>query len=199
MDPIALPASMPLKEVTFSLSTNTRIFTSPFTQGTQRLAMPGARWKASYVFAPLTRQEASPWQAFLAELDGAAQTFFANDPAATIPQGTGSGVPLVDGGGQSGSQLITNGWSPSQTVLKAGDYFQIGSELKMITANAVSDISGSATLKFKPALRSIPADNAPLIVTNPHCVMRLVDDEQTSWHVDESRFYTLQFSAIEAF
>jgi hypothetical protein len=188
---------MPLSEVTFSLATNTRIFTSPFTQTSQRLAMPGAHWEASFVFSALKRNDAAPWQAFLMKLKGAASTFFANDPSATHPQGTGSGIPLINGSGQTGTQLLTDGWLPSQTVLKAGDYFQIGSELKIITADVTSSISGSATLQFEPALRSIPIDNTPLIVLNPQCVMRLVDDKQTSWHVDESGFYKLQFSGVE--
>jgi hypothetical protein len=161
--------------------------------------MPGARWKASYVFAPLTREQASPWQAFLAKLHGAALTFFASDPAALTPMGSVSGTPLVNGGGQSGTSLFTSGWTPSQTVLKAGDYFQIGSELKLMTADALSGVDGTAMLTFEPALRSIPVDHAGLIVTNPQCVMRLADDDQTSWDVDESRLYTMKFSAIEAF
>ena len=69
----------------------------------------------------------------------------------------------------------------------------------MIVVDALSDISGNATLQFEPALRLLPADNAPLIVSNPQCVMRLVDDDQAAWHVDESRFFTIQFSAVEAF
>lgn len=41
-------------------------------------------------------------------------------------QGSGSGSPTVNGGGQTGKQLVTNGWTHSATnVLMIGDLFNV--------------------------------------------------------------------------
>src|SRR4051812_41289591 len=39
--------------------------------------------------------------------------------------GAGGGPPLVNGASQTGGSLITDGWTPSLTVLKAGDIFTL--------------------------------------------------------------------------
>ena len=197
--PIDFPTTVKPRSSKFALQSNTRVYASPMSQSTQRLEMPGARWKATYEFPPMTRAECAPLISFLTKLRGAASTFYGFDPAARELLGTGAGTPLVNGAGQTGRILISDGWIANQTVLKTGDYFQIGTELKVVTDDVTSDSSGNATISFEPALRSSPANNALITVTNPTCIMRLIDDEQTSWDVDESMFYRIQFSAIEAF
>jgi hypothetical protein len=77
-------------------------------------------------------------------------------------RGDGGGTPLVAGASQTGASLNTDGWPATTTVLKAGDYFSVNGELKMVTADCVSDASGNATVEFAPILRSAPADNAAL-------------------------------------
>lgn len=188
-----------ISDCRFGIKTNTLLFQSPLSGSTQRLSLPGARWEATYTLTPHNKSEAGVILAFLVSLDGSANSFYGFDPDRKTPQGTGNGTPLVNGGSQVGSTLVTDGWANSETVLKAGDYFQVGNELKMITEDITSDGSGNATLVFKPVLRSSPADNASIITTNPKCIMRLVDDNQAGWDTNLNSLYGFTFSAVETF
>jgi len=94
--------------------------------------------------------------------------------------------------------LICDGAQASTTVLKAGDYFEVNSELKMVTDDATSDSSGDVTINFSPSLRSSPSDDASITTTNPKCEMKLVDDNVT-WGQSIGDVYSISFSAIEVF
>ncbi len=86
------------------------------------------------------------------------------------PNGAGGGTPLVNGASQTGSALVTDGWSVSITnVVRAGDVIRIAglSPLYRITADANSNGSGQATLGISPPIPagSSPADNAAITRT----------------------------------
>ena len=200
--PISMPSSPGFIRVKFGLQTNTQRFQSPINRYVQRVSLAGARWTASYSLPRMNRTQLAPWQAFLAQLDGSYNTFYGYDPDAKTPRGVATGTPLVNGASQTGSTLVTDGWTAGVTnILRAGDYFTVNNELKMVTADVSSNGSGQATISFKPALRSSPADNAPLTVTNATCIMALTDDSQMSWASgNRYGFYDeLSFSAIEVF
>ncbi len=64
--------------------------------------------------------------------------------------------------------LQTKGWPVSTDgLLLPGDQVQIGNQLHIVTASVNSDAAGLATLECYPARRSAPADNAPVIITQP--------------------------------
>jgi len=196
---INFPSGIQIRAGRFGLKTNTQSFISPLSGDMQTAELPGARWTATYTLTPGKREEMAAINAFLVSLGGPAGTFYGYDPSAKTPRGAGGGTPLVNGANQVGSSLITNGWPNSTLVLKTGDYFTVNSEYKMITADVSSNGSGAATLSFKPNLRTSPADDAPITINNPTCIMRLQDDEQAAWDVDESSFYDVSFSAVETF
>jgi hypothetical protein len=82
--------------------------------------------------------------------------------------GAYSGTPVVNGAGQTGSALVTNGWGTSITgLLNIGDVFQIAGVYAVnpknrqstgalqnfvITSTATSDGSGNSTLAIYPAI-----------------------------------------------
>lgn len=143
---------------------------------------------------------AAAWKAFFDLLEGSANTFNAFDPDCKTPlAGLVGGTPLVNGGSQTGSSLVTDGWPANKTVLKAGDYFSFG-ELKRATADVLSDGSGNATIPFKPWVRTSPADNTPIVVNRPTCTMILADDMQAIWECNAQGVYQPKtFSAFEVF
>ena len=184
----------------FFLETNTQTFTSPLTKSVQRILLAGARWNATYALPAMNRAQAAPWKAFFLNCQGSVNTFNGFDPDCKSPRGAATGTPLVNGASQTGTSLITDGWSASITVLKAGDYFSVNGELKMMTADASSDGSGNSTLNFMPALRSSPADDAPITTNRPSCTMTLTDDMQAAWECDKTGTYQPRsFTAIEVF
>lgn len=200
MTAINMPSYPGFVSCRFGLETNTQTFTSPLTKATQRLLLGGARWIATYSLPAMNRTQAAIWKAFFDQLGGGVNTFNAFDPDCKTPRGAGGGTPLVNGASQTGSSLITDGWPASTTVLKAGDYFSVNSELKRATADVLSDGSGNATISFKPALRNSPGDNAAIIIDKPTCTMALVDDMQGIWECDKNGIYMPKsFSAYEVF
>jgi hypothetical protein len=120
--------------------------------------------------------------------------------AAWLVNQTIAGTPIVQGASQTGSSLVTDGWPVSATVMQAGDFFSLGSgadiRLYQVSADAVSNGSGVATLTFHPPLRSSPADDAALNVTNPGVVLRLTGSAPAS--IGLADFYQFTLSAREA-
>jgi len=99
------------------------------------------------------------------------------------------GTPLVNGASQTGTSLITDGWTAAAAArLKVGDVFTIAGvyavnpvsksstgvlQQFVVTANVSSDASGNATIPIYPAITASgasqtvsgsPADNAALTV-----------------------------------
>lgn len=110
-----------------------------------------------------------------------------NIPVHTI--GALGGTPLVNGAGQTGSTLVTDGWSNSITgILKQGDVFYIAGvyavnpqsrqttgQLRqfVVTSDVASNGSGQASIGIFPAIvatgakqtvTAVPADNAAITV-----------------------------------
>ncbi len=203
---LSLPFAAYFARSSFGLESNTQAFKSPLTGQMQTLERPGARWQASYTLPPMKRQKAALWQAFLLKLRGGAGRFYAFDPDGVAPRGAAlmaAGGAKVDGALQSGTQLATKNWQPSQAgVLKAGDYVaydtSLGRTLHLVTQDASSDALGKAVLLLEPPLRTAPADGAMLIVQQASCVMALVE-ASVAWEVDAQGVYKLSFSAEERF
>ena len=105
--------------------------------------------------------------------------------------GTYAGTPLVNGASQTGSSLITDGWSSGASTLNKGDVFTIGSGAtavkavnvqsyqdsglaqKFVVTSTVSDSSGAMTISISPSIVTsgayqtvvaAPADNATINV-----------------------------------
>lgn len=89
----------------------------------------------------------------------------ANLPLHTV--GAHGGTPLVNGADQSGSSLITDGWTNSAAILNVGDTFTLAGVYEInpqsyastgrlqaftVTAAATADGSGNATLAISPAM-----------------------------------------------
>ena len=200
MPTLTMPSTPGFRASRFGLMANTQTFRSPLDGTVQTLELTGARWRANYELPPMKRVQAAAWTAFLTELLGSAGRFFGFDPDARSPRGSGLGSPLVNGAGQTGKSLIVDGWSELETgLLLPGDYFEVGGELKMATAPAVSDSSGEATLAFTPPLRASPADGAALTLVDPKVTMMLADDEQAFWDADRASLYGISFAGVEVF
>ena len=169
----------------------------------QTLEMPGAVWTLDAALPPIQNAAwAAAWRVFLTQLRGQAGRFYAGDPKRKTPRGAATGTPLVKGASQTGTSLLTDGWSFSTArILRKGDHvaFQGGSrrELHLVTADVASDGSGNATIPLEPPIRSAPADNAAIIVTAPTCIMMLADPT-AGWDESEAGIYGFALSAVEA-
>ncbi|MGE0206043.1 MAG: hypothetical protein AB7E70_20930 [Hyphomicrobiaceae bacterium] len=194
---LTLPSSPGIRASRWGLRGNTAAFISPFNGFSMTVEQIGAMWHAQYTLPPMSRSQAAAWLAFLVNLNGRGGRFYGYDPDCRTPRGTWAGSPVVNGSNQGGASLILDGFTAGATV-RAGDYFQVGTELKMVTADGTADGSGNLTVSFKPVLRGPPADDAAIVSTNPVCIMMLADDEQAAWDADMVSLFGVSFSAVEA-
>lgn len=176
---------------------------NPFTLQAQSQVHAGQRWTLQLTLAPMRGRDFLDWAGWFGALNGKQGTFLAFDTAICKPFGVATGTPLVNGSGIEAQSrtLPTKGWTPGVTgILKRGDRFQLGTgaaaRLYMVTKDATSDGSGNATLDIWPALRAAPANNDPLIITNPKTVFRLASNEQAFGR--NGGRYAVTIDAVEA-
>lgn len=200
--PLSLPTASGIMRVRFAANDVVGVVQSPFTASQQVYRYTGQFWEADITLPPMKRADAEYWISFLLKLNGPFGTFLLGDPNGATARGVATGTPLVNGGSQTGNELVTDGWTTSTTgILKAGDYIQLGSgatsRLYKVLDDVNSDGSGNATLTLWPDLRSAPSDNAAITVVNPKGVFRMTST-QTSWDINEATIYGLTFGAREA-
>lgn len=193
-----MSAELPVERitrVTRTLQAAAGADTSPFT-GTQKVQFWGGEWwEFEIEFAVTQGADGRRLSAFFAALRGAVGTFTFRDKFIRNP--VDLGAPLVDGAGQTGSTLITDGWGARG--MNAGDFFSLGTgtslRLYQLTADVVPS-GGAATLAFVPALRSSPADNAALNVVNPGVLLRAQSPIPVG--IDLADLYRFTLTAREA-
>lgn len=178
------------------------IASSPFTGSQQVYRHQGQWWEAEVTLPPMKRDEAEQVAAFLLKMNGQYGTFLLGDKANTAPRGVGTGTPVVSGGSQTGSTLVTDGWTTSTTgILKAGDWIQLGSgsttRLHKVLNDVDSDGSGVASIDIWPNLRSSPTDGEAVVVNSPKGIWRLASNS-TEYSIDEASIYGVTFACVEA-
>lgn len=160
-----------------------------------RKVQPSGRawWQGTITMPPMSEDEALSWRAFVAKARGRSNAF--QVPVRTGTQSTAN--PLVNGGSQTGYQLITDAWGVSEAI-KAGWYFTLGGQLHIITTNVTANGSGEATITFEPALRSSPANNAAIEIEDPYMTAAMMGDE-LGWSSEPGVFHSFSFEIREAF
>ena len=169
---------------------------SDWTGRRQTLASGRGWWEAQITFPPIVgTTNINAWRSFIAKSRGAANDF--RVPVDPVAQSASTATPLVNGAGQQGRTLNTDGWPLSTTVLQAGQYVTINNQLLQLTENVTSNGSGVAVLTFEPPVRVSPADNAAIEYKNPFCLMYLVEEPTLS--VEAGYVYSLSLNLRESF
>lgn len=199
--PLSLPNITSYESARMTGKSIVGVSRSAFTGQQQVQKHQGQWWEFEGKLIPMSRANAEAWIAFFMSLNGMQGTFLLGDPLATSPRGVGTGTPLVNGASQTGNSLITDGWTASQTgILKAGDYFQLGSglssKLYKILADANSDGSGNATFDIWPSINTAVANDTALVVTSAKGLFRLGSNEMP-FELSQVQKYGLSFSALE--
>jgi hypothetical protein len=199
MTTYAIPTTVGFSSVEFGLQNNNQVFESPLSKHIQVAELTGARWYATFNLPPMKKENALEYIGFLQRLQGRVHSFSGYDANHRSPSGTIAGSTLlVNGADQTGTSLILDGGANSTLVLKAGDFFSVNNELKMVTANATTDGSGDVTVNFVPSLRTSPSNDASITTTNPVCTMKLTGDS-TTYSINTSSIYGISFSGVEVF
>lgn len=154
-----------------------------------------AAWTYQIQLTILTEQQGREWSAALSRLSRFANHFLAGPPAYDGAAYTATTLQ-VNGASQLGTALDIKNGSVSTTVLRAGEYFSVNGELKIVVEDAVTDGSGLATVQFEPPLRASPANSANLNLATPTAKFRLVEP-QTQWKIEPGKFYLITIDAVE--
>lgn len=170
---------------------------SPFSFASQAQHWGGEAWAIEVAIDPQYRVDAAPWIAFFGQLRGKFGTFYFGDTLMGTPQGGVGGTPRVNGANQTGYTVITDGWTSSRLVLKAGDFFQIDNSLYQVTVDATTNGSGQVTIDCWPSLRG-HADNASIITNHPLGVFRLTESVIRAIEAPSTQLYSISFTAEEA-
>lgn len=196
--PISFPATPGFTRFQPRHTAAVAVSASPFSFEQQVHAHQGQMWMFDVETAHMDRALGEQWVAALMSLNGRQGTFYLSDPTGATPRGVATGTPLINGAGQTGQTITTDGWTNSVTgILRAGDYIQIGSYLHKVLVDANSNGSGQATLEIWPRLRASPADNATIVVSACKGVFRLASNEM-GYQILPPAIYRVAFSAVEA-
>tara|TARA_Y100000004_G_scaffold105114_1_gene117965 strand:+ start:10 stop:630 length:621 start_codon:yes stop_codon:yes gene_type:complete len=200
--PLSLPSHKKPSNITFRAVNTVGITQSPFTYAQQAVAHSGQRWECDVTLPQMSRADAEQWIAFLVSLRGQFGTFTLGDPTGASPRGSAGGTPLVNGASQTGGTLNIDGCTASQTGwLKAGDYIQLGTAgtatLHKVLADADSNGSGEVSLDIWPYIRTAPADDASVTLTNTVGRFRLASNQQ-NWNINEASIFGMTFGGVEA-
>lgn len=197
--PVLTFPDVPIAQAHWQLVPNTQGFESELNGVGQDLALPGDRWSVQLTVTDLRGREARIFSAFVNSLRGRQGRFTITPPGRGTPLGTALGNGVVNGADQSGTTLTTSGWTANQAELLAiGDFFQVGTELKEITATIPTNAAGEATLIFNPPLRTSPVNGAAIITLNPTCIMKQPDNNQCAHDISGAQIYAFQQTYVEA-
>lgn len=185
---------LPVLPLTLVSSLERRLVTSvaearsPFT-GTSQIQDWGASWWEYQIEMAVTQgAKARRLSAFFTALGGLRGRFLFPDPSIEVPVAAGN--PYVTEAQVAGSSTLkTAGWGVG---LRAGDFFQLGSDatarLYQVTADIVP-LGSEAVISFVPPLRaSVPA-GALLGLSAPSVLLRLTAPVPTViGRADQHRF-----------
>ena len=181
---VTLPTSPAPRSITPRLITARAELRSAFGGSVQRINRLGSRWAFDVELPPMTHAAALDWVDLLTEAD----TAILNLPEPGITIGS-PGTPLVNGSSQTGSSLVTDGWTNGYVIPK-GKWFSVSVSsllyLYQTTAAVTASGAGAATLTVRPMLRASPADNAALNV-NPATVEGFVSVPDGAFGISVNR------------
>lgn len=147
------------------------------------LSQKGRSWTEEW--PPLLTSEAAT-QAFLAQVAdyySARTVLTLQHQSRKTTLGVGTGTPKIKGASQTGRNLLTDGWTTTQTgILKAGDLITCGLPWVFeVSADCNSDGSGNATVPVNPGILAgaSPADNADIVVTAAALFSAIIAEEPT--------------------
>ncbi|MDF1627037.1 MAG: hypothetical protein P1U84_12205 [Parvibaculaceae bacterium] len=184
--PLALPSYDELPSVSFTRAPVQASAINRETRARDVFVHEGDTWRLEAVISARSIERADKWIDWLMRLDGFVGTFLMGDPFRMVSPVPTIGAPVIAGGGQLGTEIVTGGWAPSEAlVLKSGQNIQIGSGLEArlyrVVEDAASDAGGFATVNLRPRVGVATADLTPIQMNGAEGLFRLTSSNLAAW------------------
>lgn len=194
---IVLPTTDVPVAINWRLVSRRRDLEPTFGGPTSRIRRLGSKWAADVELPPLYYDAAMAWVAALTSAE--ADTVILPIPQPEFDVGA-PGSPLVNGGGQLGSSLALDGFTP-EYVARAGQWFNLvgatGQKyLYHVASDTVASGGAAAALPINPMIRRSPADNSAANFAEP-VIEGFLSGRATEWTVDRGMFVGLSFTVTE--
>ena len=181
--PLAFP-SVGIQSINMRLRRSVAVTESPFSYEQQAHDFGGARWEAEITLPPLNHAEARSVEAFIIALKGRSGTFTFGHPLHNISKS----ISLTGATAVRDDTLSVSGSS-----VDAGNYFQLGNYLYMVTENW----TGSGSMSIQPPMREVVASGATLDFSLPKSTWRMATND-IGWSTDSASLYGFSFACVEA-
>ncbi len=176
------PAAPGFRSIHWHRQASVAVSESPFSFQQKVYDWGGKIWIAEVALPEMVQVNAKLWRGFFAALNGPEGTFYLKDSLFRGPCAEYMGYPYVNGAGQTGETLITDGWRASAAnVMRAGEWLSIGDNLYQCVQDADSNSSGGADIEIWPSLRFSPADDTAVEITEPRGIFRLSEQVSMGW------------------
>lgn len=169
---------------------------SELTNARQAVDIGYSWWEATISVRNMRHADAAAWLLFFGRVRGPVHSF--RVPVTADPQHIGALAVRALGAG-SGYELLTDGWPPSATALRAAQLVTIGDQLMRLDEDAVADAAGVALLQFHAPLRRIVADNTAIETRRPWLLASLPENSPMLT-IDVGRIQAgFSFDVVEAY
>lgn len=179
---IEVPATVRFTDFEIWNDAVAEVMKSPFSGKRQVNKLPFDPWYFEGNLVPRDPMDAGPIKSFLMKLAGVVNTFKLKI--------AGSKYPVSNYAGPNGNMFNVyspmsvgvNGLTINVAVLKEGDYFNIGNELKVCTAYCASDATGATAISFMPPLRNLTLVQV-VTINDPFLYLASQDSDVARWNV----------------
>lgn len=157
-------------------NSNTRTFSSPYTQGLQVVDLLADFWSATLDMSPGTDPKiGGQIEAFFDRLKGASNRIILWNLRRPAPLGTMRGSPTLGAAVAQLANTATLSAAAGSTLL-AGDMIGFGGQLVRIMADATANGSGVMNIEFAPRARAAIASGLPVSWDKPTANFILVSN-----------------------
>lgn len=196
---IPLPTRFEFKAIKhFKLERRSLEVRSRYTATRQIVEYPYAIWQLSGNLMDYDGKEAADLRAFLVQLRGKVNGFRLPVPGYTRPSTGYLGDAQTNGVAAARALSIgVDGLTPNAQIIRNGEYFNIGEELKLAVGDVQANASGQAIINFEPFLRYAKPDNTFVYLQKPTIIMHMAVDDAASWGLEAPVRHKTSFDAIE--
>lgn len=172
---------------------------SRYTGKRQAVNFPFALWYLEGTLLPMEGLDAGEWRAFLTDLEGQLNTFRLPVPGSSRPLSGYEGNATIGAGGVAARSRTAPIAGPASTLLlRKGDYFNIGDELKVASGPVTTDGAGQAAVVFQPSTRKAYAAGVTVTVQDPFLYVSAAADDSATWSLDRPVKHGIKLMCVEA-